>query len=179
MSVNFQANVLQLFGTYPRLYRYYTNMLTAEMVKGVSKVSVSWQRRERPCWIFSCPCPHYLCMHRTDLVHGKQKEHIWGSAGSSQIPRQGQAQNNTTSSLFPTKAQPLTELVGELSKKRLSMCVLLRLHNLTASAEAWRWINWSMLCLACINAHRCTKVQGPHLLCMYLYLLSSQGTSRS
>lgn len=89
------------------------------------------------------------------------------------------SQGTTTTTLFSTKAETLVELVWELDKERLSICILCRLYNLIASAEAWRWISWGMLCLACTNARRCIKVQGPHLLCEYLYFLSSQGTPRS
>lgn len=89
------------------------------------------------------------------------------------------SRGTATTTLFSTKAETHVELVWELDKERLSICILCRLYKLIASAEAWRWISWSMLCLACTNARRCIKVQGPHLLCQYLYFLSSQGTPRS
>lgn len=46
------------------------------------------------------------------------------------------SQDTTTTTLFSTKAEPLVELVWELGKKRLSICILCRLYNLIASPEA-------------------------------------------
>lgn len=104
---------------------------------------------------------------------------LWLTVLSYHTQKEPSSQGTTTTTLFSTKAEPLVELVWELDKKRLSICILCRLYNLIASAEVWRWISWSMLCLACTDARRCIKVQGPHLLRVYLYFLSSQGTPRS
>lgn len=46
------------------------------------------------------------------------------------------SQGTTTTTLFSTKAEPRVELVWELDKERLSICILCRLYNLIDSAEA-------------------------------------------
>lgn len=104
---------------------------------------------------------------------------LWLTALLGHTQREPSSRGTATTTLLSTKAETRVELVWELDKERLSICILCRLYKLIASAEAWRWISWSMLCLACTNARRCIKVQGPHLLRQYLYFLSSQGTPRS
>lgn len=141
---------------------------------GLTCFSYSLDRgNKRSYWIFSCPYPQ-ICF--PGCRKGKS---MWHTVLFYHTQKEPSSQGTTTTTLFSTKAEALVELVWELDKKRLSISILCRLYNLIASAEAWRWISWSMLCLACTDARRCIKVQGPHLLCVYLYFLSSQGTPGS
>lgn len=161
---------------------YYTNMQTAVWV-GLTGFSYSHDRGNEDLTEFFPALTHTTRVEHAQgqicFMGCRKGISLWFSVLFSHTQKEPSSQGTTITTLFSTKAEPLVELAWDLDKKRLSICIRCRLYNLIAPAEAWRWISWRMLCLACTNARRCIKVQGPHLLCVYLYGLSSQGTPRS
>lgn len=73
----------QLFGSFPGLFAYYTATLTAEIIKGVRRVSA--MRKTLPNVLLPLPTvPVQQGAHTgTDVFWGMQKGHIRGSVGSS------------------------------------------------------------------------------------------------
>lgn len=79
---------------------------------------------------------------------------LWLTVLFCHTQKEPSSRGTATTTLFSTKAETRVELAWELDKERLSICILCRLYKLIASAEAWRWISWSVM----FGMYRCTQM---------------------